>query len=158
MSELVKFARLQKQMRRHDEQMVPTFLVVAMFGLMFACVSLVAYSKVHDLPMTGILIEAPVVQSLEVVMTGNRSGMYTVHDVDGNLLAASSDELAGFIGVVGRVLDRDRRVSGVAGNPPVQIVRRDNGNIAIIDASVGQTIELIGYGKDNVAAFAKLLN
>lgn len=158
MSELVKFAKLQKEMKRTDEQMVPTFLVVAMFGLMFGCLALVAFSKVQNIPMTGVLIEAPVVQSLEIVMTGDRSGIYTVHDTSGNLLATSSDEMAGFIGVIGRVFDRDRAVSGVVGNPSMQVVRRENGNISVIDDSVGLTVELIGYGKDNVAAFAKLLD
>jgi putative photosynthetic complex assembly protein len=158
MSELVQFAKLQKQMRRHDAELVPRFLVVAMFGLMFACVAMVAYGKIQDVPMTGVLIEAPIVQSVDVVMTGHRNGTYTVHDVDGNLLASSSDALAGFIGVIGRVIERDRFSAGITENLPVQVVRRDNGNIAIIDGSVDLTVELIGYGKDNVAAFAKLLD
>ena len=157
MSEIVKFAKLQKEMRRNDEQMVPTFLVVAMFGLMFGCLVLVAYSKEHNLPMTGVLVEAPVVQSLEIVMTGDRSGVYSVHDTAGNLLATSSDEMAGFLGVIGRVFDRDRKVAGVIGNPPVQVVRRENGNIAVIDPTIDLSVELIGYGKDNVAAFGNLL-
>ncbi len=158
MSEIVKFANIQKKMRRHDDQLVPNFLVIAMFGLMFGCFAIVAYSKEQNVPMTGVLIEAPIVQSLEVIMTGNRAGTYTVHDMDGNLLATSSDELAGFIGVIGRVLDRDRRLSGITDNPSMQVVRRENGNISVIDASVDMTVELIGYGKDNVAAFAKLLD
>ena len=38
------------------------------------------------------------------------------------------------------------------------VVRRDNGNIAILDDTTGMAVELIGYGKDNVAAFAQLLD
>jgi hypothetical protein len=65
--------------------------------------------------------------------------------------------MAGFLGVIGRVFDRDRKVAGVVGNPPVQVVRRENGNIAVIDPSIDLSVELIGYGKDNVAAFGNLL-
>jgi putative photosynthetic complex assembly protein len=110
------------------------------------------------MPKAGVLVEAPVVQSLEIVMTGDRSGVYTVHDSDGRLLATSSDEMAGFIGVIGRVFDRDRQVAGVVDNPSLLVVRRENGNVAIIDRSIDLSVELIGYGTDNVAAFAKLLD
>jgi hypothetical protein len=66
--------------------------------------------------------------------------------------------MAGFIGVIGRVFDRDRQVAGVADNPSLFVVRRENGNVAIIDRSIDLSVELIGYGTDNVAAFAKLLD
>lgn len=158
MSELVVMAKLQKQMRHHDKEMVPRFLVVAMFGLMLVVTAMVAFAELTDMPKRGVLVEAPVVQSVDIVMTGDRNGAYQVHDTSGNLLARSSDEMAGFIGVIGRVLERDRRVNEVVGNPPVQVVRRENGNVSVIDQSVGVTVELIGYGKDNVAAFAKLLD
>uniref|UniRef100_UPI002FDA3FD7 photosynthetic complex assembly protein PuhC n=1 Tax=Yoonia sp. TaxID=2212373 RepID=UPI002FDA3FD7 len=72
--------------------------------------------------------------------------------------ASSSDDLGGFIGVMGRVIDRERFKQNIAGNPPVQVVRRENGNVAILDDATGLRVELIGYGKDNVAAFAKLLD
>ncbi len=158
MSELVQFAKLQRQMRADPGEMVPKRLAFTMFALMFLCVALVAYAKENDVPKVGVLVEAPIVDQLEIVVTGDRVGVYTVHDTDGNLLVTSSDHLAGFIGVIGRVIERDRKVSGVTGNPSMMVVRRDNGNISIIDDSVGLTVELIGYGKDNVAAFAKLLD
>jgi putative photosynthetic complex assembly protein len=138
--------------------MVPKFLVQGMFLLMLAVLFVVAYGQVNDMPKAGVLVEAPVVQSLEIVMTGDRSGVYTVHDSDGRLLATSSDEMAGFIGVIGRVFDRDRQVAGVVDNPSLLVVRRENGNVAIIDRSIDLSVELIGYGTDNVAAFAKLLD
>ncbi len=157
MSQLVTMAKLQKQMKHQDKEMVPRFLVISMFGLMLAVTAMVAFAQMTDMPKRGVLIEAPVVQSLDIVMTGDRNGAYQVHDTSGKLLATSSDEMAGFIGVIGRVLERDRFVNEVTGNPPVQVVRRENGNVSIIDDSVGVTIELIGYGKDNVAAFGNLL-
>jgi hypothetical protein len=40
----------------------------------------------------------------------------------------------------------------------LRLVRRENGHVAILDDTTGWSIELIGYGQDNVAAFAKLID
>ena len=151
-------SQLEQQMRHRDKEMVPRFLLQAMFGLMAATLSLVAYAQWFDVPNRGVLVEAPVTQSLEIVMVGDRSGIYEVLTTDGQLIASSSDEKAGFIGVMGRVIDRERFVHDLTGNAPVTVIRRENGNIAIIDDTTDLSVELIGYGKDNVAAFAKLLD
>ena len=151
-------SQLEQQMRHRDKEMVPRFLVQAMFGLMAATLSIVAYAQWFDVPNRGVLIEAPVTQSLEIVMVGDRSGTYEVMTTDGQLIASSSDEKAGFIGVMGRVIDRERFVHDLTGNAPITVVRRENGNIAIVDDTTDLSVELIGYGVDNVAAFAKLLD
>ena len=126
-------SQLEQQMRHRDKEMVPRFLVQAMFGLMAATLSIVAYAQWFDVPNRGVLIEAPITQSLEIVMVGDRSGTYEVMTTDGQLIASSSDEKAGFIGVMGRVIDRERFVHDLTGNAPITVVRRENGNIAIID-------------------------
>ena len=151
-------SQLEQQMRHRDKEMVPRFLVQAMFGLMAATLSIVAYAQWFDVPNRGVLIEAPITQSLEIVMVGDRSGIYEVMTIDGQLIASSSDEKAGFIGVMGRVIDRERFVHDLTGNAPITVVRRENGNIAIVDDTTDLSVELIGYGADNVAAFAKLLD
>jgi len=151
-------SQLEQQMRHRDKEMVPRFLVQAMFGLMAASLAIVAYAQWFNVPNKGVLVEAPIVQSLEIVMTGDRSGIYEITSMDGTLLASSSDHKAGFLGVIGRVIDRERFVHDLTGNAPITIVRRENGNIAIVDDTTDLSVELIGYGKDNVAAFAKLLD
>jgi putative photosynthetic complex assembly protein len=150
--------QLEQQMRHRDKEMVPRFLVQAMFGLMAAALAMVAYAQWFDVPNRGVLVEAPITQSLEIIMVGDRSGIYEVRTLDGQLIASSSDEKAGFIGVMGRVIDRERFVHDLTGNSPITVVRRENGNIAIIDDTTDLSVELIGYGADNVAAFAKLLD
>ncbi len=151
-------SQLQQQMRHRDREMVPKFLVQAMFALMAASLTIVAYAQWTDVPNRGVLVEAPIVQSMDIVLSGDRNGIYQVTAPSGEVIALSSNEKAGFIGVMGRVIDRQRLVHGVAGTAPVTLVRRDNGNIAIIDDTTALSVELIGYGVDNVAAFAKLLN
>lgn len=151
-------SQLEQQMRHRDKEMVPRFLVQAMFGLMAASLALVAYAQWFDVPNRGVLVEAPIVEQLEIVMVGDRSGVYQVTTPDGTLLASSSDHKGGFLGVIGRVIERERFVHDLSSNAPVSVVRRENGNIAIIDDTTDLRVELIGYGKDNVAAFAKLLD
>lgn len=150
---------LQTQMRHRDRDMVPRILVQGMFALMAGSVAIVAFAQWSGVPNSGVLVQAPVLQERTIVLTGDRDLTYTVTDAaTGDILARSSDPLDGFIGVIGRVLERDRLVNRVDGNPPVRVVRRENGNIAILDDATGMVIELIGYGQDNVAAFAKLLD
>lgn len=150
-------SNLEQQMRHRDKEMVPRFLVQAMFALMIASLAIVGYAQWADVPNRGVLVEAPIVQSLDIVMTGDRSGTYTV-TADGVQIASSAEDKGGFIGVIGRVVERERFKHQIAGNPPVQVVRRENGNIAILDDTTGMAVELIGYGADNVAAFARLLD
>lgn len=151
-------SQLEQQMRHRDKEMVPKILVQAMFALMAASLAIVAYAQWFDVPNRGVLVEAPVVQSLDIVLEGDRTGTYTVTTLDGTQIASSADEKGGFIGVMGRVIDRERFVHDLPINAPITVVRRENGNIAIIDDTTDLRVELIGYGKDNVAAFAKLLD
>ena len=151
-------SQLEQQMRHRDREMVPRFLVQAMFALMLGSLAMVSYATLAGVPKTGVLVVAPVVDSRDIVLQGDRNGVYRVIDSAGAQIAVSSEDKAGFLGVMGRVIDRERLVHGVESNAAVQVVRRENGHIAVLDPTTGMAVELIGYGKDNVAAFARLLD
>jgi putative photosynthetic complex assembly protein len=138
--------------------MVPRFMVIAMFSLMGLALSLTGYAQLTDAPNSGVLIEAPIEAERTILMVGARDGNVTVLDEEGSVIALSSGEKMGFVGVVWRVLARHRYVEGVPDTSPVRLIRRVNGNIAIHDTATDWSIELIGYGVDNVAAFAKLVD
>ena len=150
--------QLEQQMRHRDREMVPRILVQGMFALMLASTALVAWAQWSGAPEVGVLVEAPVVESREVVLWGDRTGIYRVETPDGAFVTDSASDKAGFIGVMGRVIDRERMRHDLTVNPPVQVVRRANGHIAVLDPATGMAVELIGYGADNVAAFARLLD
>ena len=141
-----------------SEEMVPRGLVVAMFGLMLATLLLVIVAQWTGAPKAGTVTPSPVVQSREIALIGDRSGAYAAQDTDGTVLAMSDRDAAGFIGVMGRVVDRKRRAAGLPVADPVILQLHDNGTLSIIDPSTGMDIALIGYGDDNVAAFRRLLN
>jgi putative photosynthetic complex assembly protein len=149
---------LQTRMRHRDRDMVPKVLVQAMFGLMIASVALVAYDQWSGRPQEGVLAPSPMVREAAIILTGDRNGTYTVTDATGAVLARSSDPLSGFIGAVGRGIDRQRHLAGVEGNPPVRVVLRADGLIAIADDATGNEISLLGNGADNVAAFAQFVD
>jgi len=151
-------SQLEQQMRHRDKEMVPTLLVKAMFGLMLATTGIVAYAQWSGTPDVGVLEAAPIEKSREIVLIGDRSGVYTAQELDGTVLAVSSDSKAGFLGVMGRVVDRERMLQDRSSDAPITIVRRTNGNTAILDETTGMAVELIGYGADNVAAFAQFLD
>jgi putative photosynthetic complex assembly protein len=150
--------QLEAQMKHRDRDMVPKFLVQGMFALMLGAVALVTYAQLTDRPNEGVLVQAPIVAEVSLTLTGQGRDVYTVTNAAGDIVALSSDDKAGFIGVMGLVIDRRRDTYGVTGNPPVRVVRRDNGHIAVIDDATGLVTELIGYGADNVAAFAQFVD
>jgi putative photosynthetic complex assembly protein len=149
---------LQNRMRHRDRDMVPKALVQAMFGLMIASVGIVAYDQWSGRPQEGVLAASPTLRETAIILTGNREGTYVVTAPDGTVLAQSSDRLSGFIGAVGRGIDRQRLQAGVTGNPPVRVVMRQDGLIDIVDDATGNVISLLGNGDDNVAAFAQFVN
>ena len=151
-------SQLEQQMRHRDREMVPRFLVQGMFALMLASVAIVGYAKWADTPKLGVLSVTPVVESRNIFLTGDRNDRFVVTDEAGTVLAVSTEDKQGFIGVIGRVIERERHVKGTDLTHPVQVARREDGRIAIIDETTGRQIELIGYGRDNVAAFARLLD
>lgn len=151
-------SQLTQQMKHRDKEMVPRVLVIAMFSLMAASLLLVAYAQYFDVPQRGVVNQLPIVKEREVVFESSREGVSTVYDLNGNQIAHSGDELDGFIGVIGIALRRQRSINKVDPSAPVTIAERENGTIVIIDPVTDWSVDLVGYGKDNVAAFAALLN
>lgn len=151
-------SQLEQQMRHRDKEMVPRFLVQAMFALMIGTLGIVAYAQWTNVPDVGVLEIAPIQDTRDVVLVRDAGGVYQVVEPGtGALIASSADDKAGFLGVMGRVVDHERHKRKVTGDTPIQVVRRENGHIAVLDATTGLSVELIGYGADNVAAFANLL-
>ncbi|SEP67598.1 putative photosynthetic complex assembly protein [Loktanella sp. DSM 29012] len=141
-----------------DVEMVPRLLVVAMFGLMLITLSIAFFARTTDAPLVGVVPASPIVQSVDVALIGDRNGAYSVIGADGTVLAVSDRDKAGFIGVIGRVVARKRDTTGLPLDAPVQVVRRADGIVAIIDPLTQMDVPLMGYGQDNVAAFARLLD
>jgi putative photosynthetic complex assembly protein len=149
---------LANQMKHRDRDMVPKFLVQAMFGLMIAAVALVSYARLSGREVTSVVVHSDIVQEISVTLDGSRSDGVAVVNENGTQIAHSTEDKAGFIDVIWMSVMRERTLHDAASDAPVRIVRRENGHVAVIDDTTGWKIELIGYGQDNVAAFARLID
>ena len=149
-------SQLAQQMRHRDREMVPRVLVRSMFALMLATLALVSAAVLSDRPHEGVIEQSPVAEEIVVTLSGSRNGPVDVIAEDGSVIANSEEERAGFIAVIWRTIERER-MRRAAAPGPVRVVRRENGRIAVIDPETGWSVDLIGYGRDNVAAFARLL-
>ena len=152
-------ALAQIPMKHPEKELVPRFLVRAMFALMLGTVALVSFAKIADLPKVGVVADSPIVAERAIWLVGDRTGTSALADENGTIIArATAEEKGGFIGVIGIAIHRQRFVRGVTTNGPIRVARRENGHIVIIDDSTAEVVELLGYGPDNVATFARLLD
>lgn len=150
--------QLESQMKLRDKEMVPRVLVQAMFGLMIASLALVSFAVLTERPLTGVPNTQPIEAEISVTLDAIDSGKVAVLDASGQTIALSSEDKNGFIGVIHRVMVRERMLNQAPLNAPVRVVRRENGIVAVLDTVTDWSIELVGYGQDNIAAFAKLVD
>lgn len=152
------FNTLSKQMKHQDREMVPRYMVIAMFSLMLASLALVSYARLSGRPVSSVAPDSAVVSEMMITLDGDRSTGVAVLDENGTRIAHSTENKSGFIDVIWQSIARERTVQDLSSDAPVRLVRRENGTVAVIDDTTGWKIELIGYGQDNVAAFARLID
>jgi len=97
-----------------------------------------------------------VVEERLFIFEANMAGEVIVMDDTGAVLTELSGEEGGFISGVGRVLDRERMKHGQPQDGPVLLMRHENGRYSLRDPSTGWSADLMGFGLDNVRAFARL--
>lgn len=149
----------QIPMKHPEKELVPRILVIAMFALMLGTVGLVAFAQLTGVPNTGVAVASDIVAERQVWLVGTRNGTTALADETGAVIVTvGPDTKTGFIAVIGIAVNRGRAVAGVTTNDPIRVVRRADATIAVIDDATGSVLELRGYGPDNVAAFANLLD
>jgi putative photosynthetic complex assembly protein len=155
---LSQTASLANQMKERDRDMIPRFLIIAMFAMMAAALALVSFAKLTGMEPTAQAALPKIVAERTVSFAGDRSTGILLLDEAGTEIAASSANKAGFIDVVWVAVMRERKVQHTDPTAPIRIVRREGGRVDVIDDTTGWNLELIGFGQDNVAAFARLLD
>ncbi len=76
---------------------------------------------------------------------------------DGKQIAKLAPGTNGFIRGVMRSLVRARRLDRVKADPPFQLTQWSDHRLTINDPATGQSVDVTGFGRDNRAAFARLL-
>lgn len=147
------------RVENHDKELIPRRLLIATVALVLSTLALVTVAKVFDAPIAATPdMAAPVDRERLIILDGKMNGSATVLDVNGAVIAQFPPDKGGFIAGVKRALDQVRGQAGVGASLPVRLIRFENGRLALVDDHTGWRAELIGFGADNHAAFARLLN
>ncbi|MCC5984754.1 MAG: photosynthetic complex assembly protein [Rhodobacteraceae bacterium] len=141
--------------REDRNDMVPIVLVRAMFALALVSLALVTFAVVTDRERVAIPPDAPVVQEWTISLVGHDAQAVTVYDANGIMLADMAH--GGFVTVIQNGLMTMRRRHGIDPALPLQIVQFQNGRLAAIDPLTEYRVELTQFGRDNQAAFERLL-
>ncbi|MDA7423353.1 photosynthetic complex assembly protein PuhC [Thalassococcus lentus] len=140
-----------------DKELVPRAMVRLMFGLVMLCLLMVSAHVWTGQPVVSAPPDSAIKVEKTLFLQGEMSGAARVLDANGSVIADLSPEQGGFLSGVWRVLQRERTKARTALDGPVIVQAFDNGRMAITDPSTGWSADLMGFGQDNAAAFAKLL-
>lgn len=87
-------------------------------------------------------------------------GSVVITDADTGKVAATivtGSQQGGFVRGVMRGLARERHLSGIGSAPPFKLTQWQDGSLSLVDEGTGRSIDLGGFGSDNSATFAALL-
>ena len=142
---------------KEDRELVPRILLRAVAALVLAVLAMVTWATVSGLPPAALPPESKVAEERVLHIFGDLTGAARVLDEHGALVADLGPDKGGFIAGVARSLTLKRRQAGIDPAAPVRLIRYEDGRLSLQDDHTGWRAELIGFGKDNAAAFAKLL-
>ncbi|RAP43089.1 hypothetical protein BYZ73_02635 [Rhodovulum viride] len=142
----------------HGEK-IPPILIKGMFGVALFALILVTYARLTDRPLDALPdAGAPVAVERQIVIDAKIDGSAKIYDTEGNQVFEFAPNEGGFVAGVWRALELKRKQAGVALDAPVRLVRFKDGRISLYDDQTGWRAELVGFGADNTAAFARLLD
>lgn len=141
---------------QQPKEVIPTFLVRLMFGLVFASLAITSWAVYTGREPVGQPEAAAVVREKWIILEGRDAKHVLVRDAEGKLLLDLPE--GGFITVIQSGVNTERRKSGIDPLKPIRIVEYANGRLAAEDPVTGWSVELYAFGADNKAAFERLLD
>ena len=150
-------AHAPPQAPAHDKEKIPRILLRAIAILLVTITALVAYARFTGIPPTAMPPDIPIVKERTLIIYGSMEGKARVLDQHGTLIADLAPDQGGFIAGVWRSMARVRAQHDIAADAPVRLVKFSDGHLGLRDDFTGWRVELVGFGKDNTAAFARLL-
>jgi putative photosynthetic complex assembly protein len=142
--------------RDKQREMIPTALLYGMAALALSSLAVVSFAVFTDRPHVGAPAQGTAVEERFLILEGLSAQAVVVKDVDGTVLLDLPH--GGFVTVIQSGMARARTVARVEGNPPIRLVRYDNGRLVAEDPATGWSAELYAFGQDNKAAFERLLD
>lgn len=142
--------------RTAEREMIPANLLRAMLALVLASLAIATWGTLTGREHAGVPKPAPIVQERSIILKGGGAQAVTVLAADGSLLMDLPH--GGFITVIQNGLERERLKNSVDFLLPVRIVAYANGRLAVLDDYTGWSAELGAFGRDNRAAFERLMS
>lgn len=150
--------RLDRRQGPHQHrEAIPRPLLWAIAALVASSLAIATYARVTDAPLSAEPAEGPVKAERVLRIAAQADGAAVVRDADGRLIADLSPQEGGFISGVARAMTRVRQTHGAPADAPVRLVRYQDGRLALKDDATGWRVELMGFGRDNFNAFARLV-
>ncbi|PYF10556.1 putative photosynthetic complex assembly protein [Rhodobacter viridis] len=142
--------------RKPEPELIPKPLLRAMIGIALLSLALTTYSVLTKRPHEGVPAPGNVVAEKMVILKDIDARHATVADAEGKILLDLPE--GGFVDVMAAAVRRSRAVARITDNPPVRIVRYDNGRLTMEDPATGWSAELYAFGADSKAAFERILD
>lgn len=146
-----------QELVQRDKEMIPRILLRAMLALVLLCLAIVAFARVTDRPLEAQFPAMPILEERTIQIFGEMDGSAVVMFADGAPDIVLSAEEGGFVSGMTRALGHERGLSGIPATEPVRLVRHSDGRLSLIDDLTGWEAQIIGFGKDNTAAFERLM-
>jgi len=147
---------LPPRIKTPESELIPPFVGKLLVALLLSALAVVGWARLTDQPLVSTPPVSAVVEERLFIFEANMAGEVIVMDETGAVLTELSGEEGGFISGVGRVLDRERMKHRVSQDGPVLLRRHENGRYSLVDPATGWSADLMGFGLDNVRAFARL--
>ncbi|MEM7745745.1 MAG: photosynthetic complex assembly protein PuhC [Pseudomonadota bacterium] len=158
MTEQTLHREIRDRQPPRDKEKIPRILLSAILALVLITLAMVTIARVTGMEPVSQFPDVPIVKERTILIHGSTSGHATVLDADGTLIADLGPDEGGFVAGIWRSLERKRKPYGIEGSAPVRLVRFSDGRLGLRDDRTGWRVELIGFGKDNTAIFARLLD
>lgn len=146
------------RLRHREDELVPIFMVRAMFALVVVCLVLVSAARITGRPLEAMPPEGAIVKERLIYLTGDTSGAARVLDANGAVIADLPGDQGGFIAGIERVIVRERLKRNLPEEGPVLLQLREGNRLSIADPLTGWSAELMGFGVTNTRSFARLLD
>lgn len=147
----------QAAQRRPDRELIPRVLLRAVALFVVLVVALVSWARFTGVPPMAMPNDSQITSERTIHLFGEMTGAARVLDANGQVIADLKPHEGGFIAGIARVLVLKRRQAGVDTAAPIRLVQFKDGHLGLRDDFTGWRTELLGFGKDNTAAFARLL-
>lgn len=146
--------RAQDRLDR-EKEMIPRVLLRGMLALALSALAIASYASFSGARHAGVPAAGNVVAERSFILEGRDAQSVIVRDLDGTVVMDLPH--GGFVTVIQSAMQRARTVARIDGNPPMRVVRYDNGRLVAEDTVTAWTAELYAFGSDNQAAFERLL-